>query len=289
MATTSSARARRQIGELITLPAGAVHVRQDGPADGKPVLLLHGLEGSVHWWDGVAPLLADTHRVIRVDLLGFGCTGGDSGLDPDSQSAMLASLLDTLDVSDVAAVGHSYGADSALGVARQSSRVSEVVIVNQAPDYTYIRMPAVVRLLALTPLVRPMHERAPRPAVRRALARGFARGFDPDSTVPGAHQFFLDHHAMTWRAYREVAIDRPRTLATRPLDAQLRELALPALIIHGRHDSLYDADRTCARYAAAGAHTEVIDAAGHSPNVETPEAVATLLRTFLANPRPATA
>ncbi|MFE9327344.1 hypothetical protein ACIHDR_38060 [Nocardia sp. NPDC052278] len=30
---------RRMIGELVQVPAGAIHVRQDGPADGKPIIL----------------------------------------------------------------------------------------------------------------------------------------------------------------------------------------------------------------------------------------------------------
>jgi len=41
---------------------------------------------------------------------------------------------------------------------------------------------------------------------------------------------------------------------------------------------------TTDRYAAAGARVEVIDTAGHSPNVEAPDQVAAIIRDFLANP-----
>ncbi|MEV5833822.1 alpha/beta hydrolase [Nocardia sp. NPDC052112] len=277
------------IGELVQVPAGAIHVRQDGPADGKPIVLLHGFEGSVHWWDRLVPLLADTYRVIRVDLLGFGCTTGEPGFDQRSQSEMLTAVLERLDITDATAVGHSWGADSALGLAELSGRVSEVVVVDQAPDCAEIRilqvLRPVLRLLALAPIGRAVHALLNTDRVlRRALAAGFAPGFDPDIAGPGWSQLRSDHRAMSWRANRAVLVERPQALAARPLDTQLRALDLPALVIHGKHDSLYRWRNTLDRYAAAGARIEVIDAAGHSPNVETPDRVAAILRDFLADP-----
>ncbi|WP_433525041.1 alpha/beta fold hydrolase [Nocardia pseudovaccinii] len=277
------------IGELVQVPAGAIHVRQDGPADGKPIVLLHGFEGSVHWWDALVALLADTYRVVRIDLLGFGCTTGEPGFDQRSQSEMLAAVLERLDITDVTAIGHSWGADSALGLAELSDRVSEVVVVDQAPDCNELRilqvMRPVLRLLALAPIGRSVHAVLNNNwALRQAMAAGFAPGFDPDATGPGWSQLRSDHRAMSWRAYRAVLVERPQALAARPLDAQIRALGLPALVIHGRHDSLYGWRNTIDRYAAAGARIEVIDTAGHSPNVETPERVATALRHFLTDP-----
>ncbi|MEV4127996.1 alpha/beta hydrolase [Nocardia sp. NPDC049707] len=277
------------IGELVRVPAGAIHVRQDGPVDGKPIVLLHGFEGSVHWWDGLVPLLADTYRVIRVDLLGFGCTTGEPGFDQRSQSEMLTAVLQQLDVTDATAVGHSWGADSALGLAELSGRVSEVVVVDQAPDCDELRilqaMRPVLRLLALAPIGQSVHALLNNSWVlRRALATGFASGFDPDATGTGWSQLRSDHRAMSWRAYRAVLVERPRALAARPLDVQIHALGLPALVIHGRYDSLYGWRNTIDRYAAAGARIEVIETAGHAPNVETPDQVAAVLRDFLADP-----
>ncbi|WP_433199884.1 alpha/beta fold hydrolase [Nocardia sp. CA-107356] len=280
---------RRMIGELVQVPAGAVHVRQDGPADGKPIVLLHGFEGSVHWWDGLTPLLADTYRVIRVDLLGFGCTTGEPGFDQRAQSEMLTAVLEQFEVTDATAVGHSWGADSALGLAELSGRVSEVVVVDQAPDCDEIRilrvMRPVLRLLGWAPIGRAVHALLNNDVLlRRALGAGFARGFDPDANGPGWSQLRSDHRAMCWRANRAVMVERPLALTVRPLDAQICALGLPALVIHGRHDSLYAWRNTTERYAAAGARVEVIDTAGHSPNVEAPDQVAAAIRDFLANP-----
>lgn len=280
--SSSLTKSRTLIGELIPVNGREVHVRQDGPADGRPVLLLHGFEGSLHWWDAVAPLLADTYRVIRVDLLGSGCTGGNSGFDQDSQGEMLAGLLTELDIEDVAVVGHSWGADAALAVAARTERVSAVVIVDQAPDLSYLKVSPLAPLLALAPIAALVQRFAPEAIVRQALREGFARDYDLTAAVPSPQQMFLDHRATSWRAYRAVSVTRRKALAKNPLDNQVELTGLPTLVVHGRLDGMYDWTRTRARYTAVGARFELIDDSGHSPNVETPDQLAALLRDFLA-------
>ncbi|MGX1809469.1 alpha/beta fold hydrolase [Nocardia sp. NPDC055321] len=279
---SSATRSRARTGELIPVLGHEVHVRVEGPEDGKPVLLLHGFEGSLHWWDALTPLLTDTYRVVRPDLLGFGCTGGSSGFDQDGQGDMLAGLLIALDIEDVAVVGHSWGADAALAVAARTERVSEVVILDQAPDLSYLTVTPGAPVLAFPPIAMLVQHLAPAPALRRALSEGFARGFDLDAAVPGLDQMIRDHRAMSWRAYHQVSAVRRRALAANPLDRQLEMTELPALVVHGRHDRLYDWERTRDRYTAVGARFELIDEAGHSPNVETPDRLAAILRDFLA-------
>src|SRR5512145_1691034 len=64
--------AEADVGRVIELPDGDLQVREDGPADGPPVVLLHGFACSLRWWDDIVPVLAREHRVIRFDLLGHG-------------------------------------------------------------------------------------------------------------------------------------------------------------------------------------------------------------------------
>ncbi|PKV77146.1 alpha/beta fold hydrolase [Nocardia fluminea] len=273
---------------MVSLPAGRVHLRVDGPAEGDPLLLVHGFEGSMHWWDRVTPLLAERFRVIRVDLLGYGCTSGDAAIGQAAQSAMLASILDHLDVTAVTAVGHSWGADQILETARRSSRVGAVVVLAQAPDYRLLSMPRVLQAItasrlaaAVTPIARLLHAVVPDRLVRDVLQRGFAPGFDPSAMLEDSQQFVLDFRAMSYRMYHEVVVRRRELLHERPLDTRVRELGLPTMAVHGRHDRLYDCDATLARYAAVGARTEVIGSAGHSPHVEAPHEVAALIRDFV--------
>lgn len=67
---------RRQLGRMVDLKVGPMHVREEGPADAEPSLLVHGFSCSMYLYDEMVPQLVETYRVIRVDLRGHGCTGG---------------------------------------------------------------------------------------------------------------------------------------------------------------------------------------------------------------------
>lgn len=279
-------RTRRRIGELIALPSGSAHVRQDGPADGEAIVLIHGFASSMHSFDRLTALLSDKYRVIRADLLGHGCTGGDGGTDglgADSQAAMLAAVLDELGVERTAVLGHSFGADVALALAERSKHVERLVVVGQAPDYSYAKLPAGGSVLAL-PVVGALLHRLTTPQVIRIVGRfAFAPGFDPGAAFDERGRPYRDHAAMSPAMYRTVLGDRRRWMEQRPLDARVRELGLPTLAIAGRHDQLYDCDKTVARYRDAGAITVVVEGAGHSPPIERPAQVAELIEDFLSD------
>lgn len=65
-----SARADGPAG--IRLKHGDIYVCQDGPRDAPALLLIHGSATSSRSWDALVPLLAPSHRVIRIDLPGHG-------------------------------------------------------------------------------------------------------------------------------------------------------------------------------------------------------------------------
>jgi len=250
-----------------------VFVTEEG--QGQPVfLLLHGFSGSVRWFDAVTPLLAAHGRVLRVDLRGHGRTGGHTGLDASSQAAAVLGVLDSLGIDEVTAVGHSYGADVALALGR---RVSRLVIIGQAPDYSYATFPWGNGLLAVPVLGPLLHRFAPVGAVRRAVSYAFAPGFDFPPVL------LRDHATTSPAVARAVIVDRRRRLAERPLDRQVRELGVPTLVVLGRQDQFYPWAPTAARYRAAGARVEIIADAGHSPQVEQPAKIVDLVLSLHAN------
>jgi pimeloyl-ACP methyl ester carboxylesterase len=88
----------------------AVHVAQAGPADGPPLVLLHGWPQ--HWWcwRHVVPLLADRYRLLMPDLRGHGWSGAPPvGYDKEQLATDLLGLLDVLDLPRVGLVGHDWG------------------------------------------------------------------------------------------------------------------------------------------------------------------------------------
>jgi len=101
---------------------------------GPVVLLLHGLSGCWQNWLENIPELARDHRVIAVDLPGFGA----SPMPPETISIpgyarMLAALLDELGVDEVSIVGNSMGGFVGAEMAiRYPRRVDRLVLVAAA-------------------------------------------------------------------------------------------------------------------------------------------------------------
>ena len=98
---------------------GDLHVRYlDWGDHGVPVMLLHGLASSAHWYDLVAPHLGNQCRIIAPDQRGHGqTTQAPSGFDWGTLSNDVVGLMDQLDISTAAVFGHSWGANVALNVA----------------------------------------------------------------------------------------------------------------------------------------------------------------------------
>lgn len=253
--------------------SGRVHLREDGPPDAPALLLLHGFSGSLRWFDLAVPLLAEGHRLVRVDLLGHGGTGGPAA-DAPEQARLVEAVLEHLGMDDVTVVGHSFGADVAAELAERSPRVSRLVIVTQAPDYSDANLPRASVL---------MTRRIPSVAIARViqtLAFGFT-GIAAARHQRIAVQAMRDVRALNPAMFRVVLVDRKARMARRPLDAQVRAAGKPTLVILGGRDHFYGA-RAKPRYEAAGAQVVVLPDAGHSPLVESPAETVRPLRAFLA-------
>ena len=108
-------------GTLKHIDAGDLRVGhvEAGPADGPPVLLLHGWPYDVHTYEGVAPLLAAAgYRVIVPYARGYGTTRFLSADTPrNGQQGALArdaiALLDALRIPKAIVGGCDWGARTA--------------------------------------------------------------------------------------------------------------------------------------------------------------------------------
>ncbi len=283
-------RARAAIGRMLASSWGPVHVREDGAPDAPVVLLLHGFASSMHSFDRLAALLAADHLVVRVDLLGHGCSPAASSYDSESQAAMVGAAMADLGLRPDTVVGHSFGADVAIAVAEQArdarvGRVGRVVVVGQAPDYASARLPRGSALVSRPVVARWLVRLAPAAAINRSARFAFAPGARADLLFDHPGRRALDARATAPAMYRTVLVDRPALLARRGLDDRLRDLGRPALVILGALDQIYPAGPARARYARVpGLRVEVLPGSGHSPVLEQPEETARLIREFVAGP-----
>jgi pimeloyl-ACP methyl ester carboxylesterase len=115
------AAAARSFGPLQQIEAGVLNVgyAEAGPADGEPVILMHGFPYDIHSYAEVAPALAAAgYRVIVPYLRGYGVTRFRSGdAMRNGQQAVLAvdaiALLDALGAGQAIVAGFDWGARTA--------------------------------------------------------------------------------------------------------------------------------------------------------------------------------
>lgn len=269
---------RHHAGRFVDVPGfGRVHVRFDGPDDAPALVCLHGFSGSLHWYDLAVPYLIDTFRLVRVDLLGHGSTGG-AAADAPRQAAMVDALLGEFGVSDVVAVGHSFGADVAVELAERSERVRALIVLTQAPDYSDANLPRGNVIMTLPVIRTVLHRSAP--VLATVLGRVLAALHrSPMGSGELAARALADLRALDVAMFRIVLVDRRDRMAARPLDAQVAAAGKPTLVVLGEQDHFYGA-RSADRYRAAGASVVVLDGCGHSPLVERPERTAELIGDF---------
>lgn len=104
----------------------------DWGGEGTPVLALHGLASSAHWYDIVAPLLRDRFRIIAPDQRGHGqTTQANDGYGWHSVASDAVGLMDVLEIERAIVFGHSWGGNVAVGTAAHyPERVNALVMID---------------------------------------------------------------------------------------------------------------------------------------------------------------
>ncbi|MGC5165766.1 alpha/beta fold hydrolase [Luteimicrobium sp. DT211] len=120
----------------ITTPDGVELFYQDF-GSGRPVVLSHGWPLSSEGWERELKLLADNgYRAIAHDRRGHGRSSRThDGNDMDHYAADLAALVEALDLTDLALVGHSTGGGEVVRYAARhgKGRVSKIVTIGAVP------------------------------------------------------------------------------------------------------------------------------------------------------------
>ena len=273
-------------GRLLTLPGGDVQVYEEGAGSGAPIVLIHCYSCSLHWWDELAPILAEDHRVIRIDLLGHGGSQKpSSGYSMEEQAGLVAGALDRLGVQGAVVVGHSMGFDVAVALAARASQlVDRLVNIDSGPDEEDDCSLPFLAKVGYWPVVgEALRRLAPDFAVKEGYSDAFAPGYDLADGFPNPDPVVEDYEAMTYTSFKDSAEEVGDYTDEASLDERLRQIPVPLLSIFGTEDQICDPETSQAAYAALpGARTELIKGAGHSPNVEKPDETAALIEEFAA-------
>jgi pimeloyl-ACP methyl ester carboxylesterase len=281
---TKSAEVTMPGARILKLSGGEMQVLDKGPREGSPIVLIHCYTCAIGWWEKMIPLLDRDHRVVAVDLRGFGGSEKpDSGYSIEDQAAFVAEALKRLDVRGATVVGQSLGGTVGTALAQvPGGYVGRLAIIDQAPEERFSKGLPFTAEVSTLPVIGPaLWQVTPDFAIKEGLEVAFAPGYD----VPDA--FVDDFNRMTYTSYDSDG-EEGDYMDAEPLDRRIERSGTPLLAIFGSEDQLYDSKEALAAYdTVPGAKTVSIPGAGHSPNVEKPAATAALVLKFAAGGAPA--
>jgi pimeloyl-ACP methyl ester carboxylesterase len=116
------------------------HVAEAGSGD-DVVLCLHGWPQHWYEWRHLMPALADRHRVLALDLRGFGWSDAPcDGYEKENMATDVLAVLDELGLERVKLVGHDWGAwIGFLLCLRAPQRFERFFALNMLPPWTTAR------------------------------------------------------------------------------------------------------------------------------------------------------
>lgn len=101
---------------------------------GQPLILIHGLFGSLENLGMVAKPLAEHFKVISVDVRNHGSSFHENNMDYDLLAQDIIALMDDLAIDSAHILGHSMGGKIAMQVAlNHSERVKKLIVADIAP------------------------------------------------------------------------------------------------------------------------------------------------------------
>jgi pimeloyl-ACP methyl ester carboxylesterase len=267
-------------------PDAPVKLYYEEEGKGPPVLLIHGFGASTYTWRHIAPELARDHRVIAVDLKGFGQSDKpfDGRYSVFDQADLLAQLIEDKDLHNLTLVGHSFGGGVALLLAleadhRLEGRISKLVLIDSIAYPQNI--PVFFRLLDV-PLVSQLGVRMVPPSVQTRVALRIAyfddSKIDPDEveTYAAPLKTAAGKHAIIHSA-RQIMPDDLAEISER-----YKSIELPTLILWCDHDRIVPLEVGLKlRRTLPNSTLRLVDDCGHMPQEEQPETTLKLLEGFI--------
>jgi pimeloyl-ACP methyl ester carboxylesterase len=245
---------RGGVVERIRRPDGSeLHVEMYGPADGQPLVLVHGWGSDATEWYYLKKQLGNRFRLITWDLPGLGLSKG-----PDNNDYSLDKLAQDLDAvisrtanGPVVILGHSIGGMTCLTYCRLfadtlSAKVAGMILVHTTPTnpvrttqyaglYTALQKPLIEPLLYLTiglaPVVLLMNWLS---YLNGSLQRSTAKSSFAGNETRGQVDFVAKYMLKAWPAvlargmFGMLAYDASKTLKT---------IEIPTLIVSGDRDT----------------------------------------------------
>jgi pimeloyl-ACP methyl ester carboxylesterase len=255
-----------------------LHLRDSGPKDAPPILLLHGFGSSLQTWEPWAQELAKHYRVIRLDLPGAGLSGPDPRDDYSDARTLqvLDALLDELGIARATMVGNSLGGRLAWKyAATRPRRVARLILISPdgfaSPGFEYGKQPEIPLTLKLMTIF------LPKSLLRMSLEPAYGdKSHLSDALVTRYYDLLLApgvRAAMLARMQQSVLVE-PTAL--------LGRIEAPTLLLWGERDRMIPFANS-RDYLQAIPHSRLVSfpQLGHVPHEEDPATSLAPVLTFL--------
>jgi pimeloyl-ACP methyl ester carboxylesterase len=249
-----------------------------------PLVLVHGLGGTIENWRSLAPRLAARHRVLVPDLPGHGHSGLlPEARDVDALADAVLGIVRAEESRGAVWIGHSLGGVVGLRAAvLQPDAVRGLVLAAAAGIGSGTRGAQVtLAVLGITKpgrLIAPHRHAWANSRLGRRAAFGWWGVADPDALEPEQAEAFLvgpAHHTDTRQAGRALLASDPRT--------ELDRVTCPCLCLWGASDNWVRLDDGMEYARRLRAPLRTIAGCGHLLIGERPDACLAAIQEFVAS------
>ena len=275
----SRARVR---GEFLDLSGVRLYYYAAGTRGaGVPAVFIHGFPTSSHLWNEIIPLIPPGHRLVVLDLLGYGRSDrpGAHRVDAQAHAERVVAVLDELRISRACVVGHGVGGGIAQLIATQfASRVSHLALINSVGlDH----WPSVSTRTART--LAPVAGFLPPSILTRVLRADVVRGYgDPERANRSIDLYLRPFDGPDGRNAAAAHIKGLPGIDTSALASRLPAIAAQSAIVCGQHDrAIPPAVARRLHEQIPGSTLDIIPGARHFTPEEAPQQVAEAIERLL--------
>ncbi len=259
-----------------------VHLRDEGPRDAIPIILLHGSAADLHTWQPWVEGLTDRYRIIRFDQVGHGLTGPDPEHDYSIENFVsdIDEVADALGLGTFILGGNSMGGGHSVAYAlAHPERLDGLILVDAGgADIRRESRGNIGFTIARTPVLNQiMRHITPRSMVAQSLSQSVSvQDVVTEDAVdrywellryPGNRAATIVRFSGDWRSFSA---------------EQVAGIAVPSLILWGDEDALISVD--AGRWYDEHLPNSVLKeyaGIGHLPQEEAPEATISDVREWL--------
>ena len=285
---TLKAKYANPTSKFVTLENGVnVHYRDQGRADGPPVVLVHGFAANLDTWEPWVARLGDTYRVVSLDLPAHGLTVTPPGymMSTAGQVEVIDQLTRKLGLTPFVLAGNSMGGGASWNFAlSHPDRLRGLILVaSVGPRPPEVEgappregPPAVFRVMA-NPVGRAaLRSLNPRPLAEPGLKRAY---IDESLVTPALVDRYVDLALAPGR--REMILAGRQGRPSASPDA-VKGVSTPTLVMHGEKDVVVppEVGRRLAELIP-GARLVIYPEAGHVPMEQIPDRSAADVRAFI--------